>query len=74
MNAQIVYQFDSGQTANRFLNRLKTGDVPDVVAKLHKGANTVQVNYSLQGQGFDSTCADLDELAASLGGVEISHT
>ncbi|NHO65529.1 hypothetical protein G8770_08260 [Aestuariicella hydrocarbonica] len=75
MNAQIVYAFDSGQTANRFLNRLKSGEVARVKARLHKGSNTVQVSYSLtDSQGYDSTCADLDDLAASMNGVEVSHS
>ncbi|WP_439133875.1 hypothetical protein [Pseudomaricurvus sp.] len=75
MNAQIVYAFETGQAANRFLNRLKSGDMPKVKARLHKGSNTVQVSYSLsENQGYDSTCAELDDLAASMDGVEVSHS
>jgi hypothetical protein len=75
MNAQIIYAFDSLQTASRFLNRLKSGDVGKVKARLHSSGNTVQVSYSLnQTQGYDTTCAELDELAASMDGVEVSHT
>lgn len=73
MNAQIVYAFDSNQTANRFLNRLKSGDVPGVKARLFRGSHTVQVSYSLTvSDGYDATCARLDDLAASMGGREVS--
>lgn len=74
MNAYIVYAFDSAQTANRFLNRLKSGEVPRVKARLHRGSHTVQVSYALDREAaYDATCAQLDELAASMNGVEVSH-
>lgn len=73
MNAQIVYAFDSAQTANRFLNRLKSGEVAGVKVRLHRGSHSVLVSYGLgDSPGYNSTCALLDELAASMGGVEVS--
>lgn len=73
MNAQIVYAFDSAQTANRFLNRLKSGEVPGVKVRLHRGSHSVQVSYALGADtGYNGTCARLDDLAASMGGVEVS--
>lgn len=74
MNAHLVYAFETAQTANRFLNRLKSGEILRVKARLHRGSHTVQVAYSLNdSDGYDATCAQLDELAASMNGVEVSH-
>lgn len=72
MNAQIAYGFDNSQIASRFLNRLKSGDAGRVKARLCLGARAVLVTYSLvENDGFNSVCADLDDLAASMGGSEI---
>ncbi len=73
MRVTVVYGFDSGQLANRFLNRLKSGEVPGVKAHLHRGSDTVAAIYSLTAKdGFDATCSQLDDLAATMGGREIA--
>ncbi|MYM62063.1 hypothetical protein [Pseudomaricurvus sp. HS19] len=73
MRVTVVYGFDSGQLANRFLNRLKSGEVPGVKAHLHRGSDSVAAVYSLTAKdGFDATCSQLDDLAATLGGREIT--
>lgn len=73
MLAHIVYVFESGQVASRFLNCLKSGDIEGVKARLFKGSRGVQVSYPLQSDaGFNTTCAELDDLAASMGGQESS--
>jgi hypothetical protein len=72
MQTQIIYAFDTAPAANRFLNALKFWSVADVDAKLYSGGRSIKVSYSFDGRGFDSTCSELDELAASYGGREIS--
>ena len=74
MQATIVYEFDTAQIATRFLNRVKNSGWRGVKAKLANGGLSVQVAYGLSADdSFSSTCADLDDMAASLGGVETSH-
>ena len=73
MQVTVVYGFEGGQEANRFLNRLKSGEVPGVKAHLHRGSNTVAAVYSLTAKdGFDATCSQLDDLAATMGGREVT--
>jgi hypothetical protein len=72
MKTQVVYGFASGQIANRFLNALKYWSVADVEAKLYRGADLVQVSYRFEGKGFDATCSELDDLAGTYGGHEVS--
>ncbi len=75
MKATIVYGFETGQDANRFLNRLKAGAIPDVTVRLHKGSSGVAVSYSLlgNGSGYDETCAALDRLSEEMGGRLLSE-
>jgi hypothetical protein len=72
METHIIYGFASGQVANRFLNALKYWSVASVDAKLHGGANMVKISYRFEGKGFDSTSSELDDLAASYDGKEVS--
>lgn len=73
METQIAFAFDSGQEADRFLNRLKNDTLLDVRVKRHKGGRSILVAYDLpQGGVFDTTCQQLDALAESLGGREIA--
>lgn len=72
MQTQIIYAFDNAPAANRFLNSLKFWSVADVEAKLFRADNSVKVSYSFDGRGFDTTCSELDDLAANYGGREIS--
>ena len=72
MQTQIIYYFDSPPAANRFLNALKFWSVADVQAKLYKGSHSVIVSYRFDGVGFDTTCSELDDLASTYGGHEIS--
>ncbi len=75
MENQIVYGFESAQVATRFLNRLKSGAVAGVRARLYRGSTSVIASYTPEKDGgFDRTCADLDELAASFEGREIPFT
>jgi hypothetical protein len=72
MENQIIYKFERGQKATRFLNYLKAGEVEGVKASLCQGGHAVKTRYSLErNQGFDSTCQQLDDLASGLGGVEV---
>ncbi|WP_340676942.1 hypothetical protein [Paraglaciecola sp.] len=75
MQNELQYRFVDGQVANRFLNELShwsssTGHV-QIKAKLARGANTVKVNYSFDGKGFDYTSSELDDLAAKYHGQEV---
>lgn len=72
MQTQIIYAFSTAPEANRFLNALKFWSVADVEAKLYGGSKAIKVSYSFDGRGFDTTCSELDELAATYGGHEIS--
>ncbi|GAB5381245.1 MAG: hypothetical protein Alis3KO_16980 [Aliiglaciecola sp.] len=72
MQNQIVYQFPSAQVANRFLNEVNSSRLPDIKAKLFKGSDKVQVVYHYADGGFDSTSADLDDLANRYEGSEVS--
>jgi len=75
MQANIVYGFDSSQLASRFLNKVKAEDFRGVKTSLSNGGLYVRVRYSLvETNTFDTTCADLDELAAMMGGSEVSHS
>ena len=73
MESQIIYAFASAQVANRFLNSLKNWSVADVDARLYGGGDKVRVKYQIDGRGFDSTCSELDDLAAMFEGHEVSH-
>ena len=72
MENQLVYRFPSSQVANRFLNSLKHWSVAPVEARLWHGSDTVKVSYQYNNQGFDRTSAELDDLAASYEGSEVS--
>ncbi len=75
MQANIVFGFDTAQIASRFLNAVKSENFRGVKVSLSNGGQHVKVRYPLtESDGFDTTCADLDEMAAALGGVEISHS
>jgi hypothetical protein len=70
METQIAYSFPSAPLANRFLNTLKHWSVAEVKVKLHKENHSVLVAYYFDGKGFDSTCGELDDLAATFEGRE----
>jgi hypothetical protein len=73
MEIQMAFEFDSGQTADRFLNRLKSGAILGVKAKRYIGSTSILASYPAATSGsFDSTCQQLDDLAVSMGGYEIS--
>lgn len=72
METQIAYVFRSGQSANRFLNAIKSGYVSNVHAQLFRGTDTVQVTYKPSSSGFDSTTSELDDLAERFDGREAS--
>jgi hypothetical protein len=71
---ELHFRFVNGQVANRFLNELShwapTSGHAQVKARLARG-DTVKVAYYFDGRGFDYTCSELDELAASYGGREV---
>ena len=72
MRAEVMYQFETNQVATRFLNRLKSGEVPGVKAKLQRGV-AVLVSYPITVEvGFDTTISDLDSVANALGGCEVA--
>ena len=72
MNNEIRYRFHTAQIANRFASELKHWPVADVKTSLLMGGLAVKVSYQFDGSGFDSTCAELDEVAAKHGGSEIN--
>lgn len=73
MEIQVAYRFESGQTADRFLNRLKAGAVANVKARRHSGGYCILVRYDLAPDTtFNATCQQLDDLAESLEGYEVS--
>ncbi|GAC15732.1 hypothetical protein [Aliiglaciecola lipolytica] len=72
MQNQIIYQFPSGQIANRFLNDVNAEQRPHIKAKLYRGSVKVQVTYHYSDTGFDSTSAELDDLARRYDGEEVS--
>ena len=71
MESQIIYAFESAQVANRFINTLKNWPKAEVNARLYRGSMKVLVSYSYDDKGFDSTAADLDDLAAQYDGTEV---
>ena len=71
MQTEICYRFVSAQVANRFLNELKHWSVAQVKAKLFNGAESVKITYEFDGNGFDYTCSELDDLAAKYAGEEV---
>lgn len=72
MHVQIAYQFDTEQDAYRFLNALRHWPVAEVDARFHCGTDSVKVSYEYASSGFDATSSELDDLAASHNGREIS--
>ncbi|GAA5320141.1 MAG: hypothetical protein Aseana_22040 [Candidatus Pelagadaptatus aseana] len=69
----MAFEFESGQTADRFLNRLKSGAIVGVKARRYRGATSILASYgAATHNAFDSTCQQLDDLAVSMGGYEIS--
>lgn len=72
MQNRVAYQFPSAQVANRFLNTLTPWDKKEVIAKFFKGPDSVLVSYEFDGRGFDRTSSELDDLAESMGGHELS--
>lgn len=71
MESQVSYRFDSQQTANRFLNKLKHWSVAKVTATLCQGGFGVKIRYEVDTSGFDYTLAELDDLAMQYEGEEI---
>ncbi|WJG08605.1 hypothetical protein [Aliiglaciecola sp. LCG003] len=71
MQNQIVYQFNSAQIANRFLNEVNSSRLQDIKAKLFRGSDKVQVVYKFADKGFDSTISELDDMAARYDGKEV---
>lgn len=71
MNNKLVYQFANGQIANRFLNDVNSSRFGDAKAKLFSADDKVVVNYPYTQGGFDTTGADLDDLAARYEGQEV---
>ena len=74
MDVKQAYIFDCDQTANRFLNDVRSGTVPGVTAKFFRNNSTVQVMFSMNDTagGFDSRSADLDDLVRQYEGAEVS--
>ncbi|SEA50865.1 hypothetical protein [Alkalimonas amylolytica] len=70
MTNDIRYRFATAQIAYRFLNELKHWPVADVKTSLLDGGLVVKVRYQFDGNGFDYTLAELDEMAAKHGGSE----
>lgn len=70
MRVQLTYSFTCSQQANRFINALRHWPVAETEARLHRNSHSVLVNYRYAQQGFDPTCAALDDLAAEYGGSE----
>ena len=71
MQNKIVYQFPSAQVANRFLNEINAPQLAHIKAKLFRGSDKVQVVYTFSDSGFDSTSAELDDIAAKHEGSEL---
>ena len=71
MESQISYRFDSQQTANRFLNKIKHWSVAKVTASLCQGGFAVKIRYAVDNSSFDYTLAELDDLAMQHEGEEI---
>lgn len=73
MENQVVYSFASSQTADRFLNQLKTGVIANMRVRRYKSATTILVSYDIPKDAtFNSTCQQLDDLAASFDGHEVA--
>mgnify|MGYP001305591149 CR=1 FL=1 len=69
----MVYGFASSQVADRFLNRLKAGAIANVRGRRYKGGTSIVVMYSIPKDAtFDTTCQQLDDLAANFDGYEIA--
>ena len=71
MKTEISYRFDSSQTANRFVHKLKNWPVNNVKTRLFNGGDSVNVIYEYDESGFDYTIAELDDLADRHAGKEI---
>ncbi|WP_199525159.1 hypothetical protein [Pseudoalteromonas sp. bablab_jr011] len=70
MESEVRYRFDSQQTANRFLNKLRHWSVSNVKASLCQGGFGVKIRYEADNSGFDYTLAELDDLAMQHEGIE----
>ena len=70
MKQEIAYEFSDAQVANRFLNELKHWPKAEVKAALFKNDKCVKISYYIADDGFDTTCSELDTLAASYNGAE----
>lgn len=72
METQILYGFNNSQTADRFLNTLKTGVIRDAKARRYNGGTHIIVSYPEPNNAtFHSTCQQLDDLAARFEGTEV---
>lgn len=73
MENQLVYGFVNSQIADRFLNRLKAGAIANVRGRRYQVGTSILVSYSISKDAtFDTTCQQLDDLAAHFDGYEIA--
>lgn len=74
MEVRQAYQFDCDQTANRFLNDVRSGTIAGVSAKFYRNNATVLVFYAMNdvSADFDSRSSDLDDLARQYDGAEVN--
>mgnify|MGYP004066732955 CR=1 FL=1 len=71
MKVQIEYEFQTEQYAYRFLNTAMHMEAEALKVKLGRSDHHVSVAYQYADHAFDSTAADLDDLARELGGEEV---
>ena len=69
---QIEYAFADEPTAYRFLNTVSGWRRPKLTVKYGRSAYHVKVAYEMQVGAFDSTLSELDDLASSHNGHEVS--
>ncbi|MBE0362724.1 hypothetical protein PULV_a0272 [Pseudoalteromonas ulvae UL12] len=70
MKQEITYEFSDAQVANRFRNELKHWPKAEVKAVLFQNDKRVKVSYYTADDGFDTTCSELDTLAAAYNAAE----
>ncbi|MFC3093578.1 hypothetical protein DRW07_05080 [Alteromonas sediminis] len=72
MNSQVEYSFDDEPTAYRFLNTVNGWGREGIRVKYGRSSLHVKINYEIQTGQFDSLLSELDDLAGSHNGCEVS--
>ncbi len=70
LEQDIEYRFDSEARAYRFLNTATHLDADGLRVRFGRTDHHVRIRYQPRSNGFDTTLAQLDDIARELGGEE----